>query len=166
MGFGYPAGIGAKFGNPDKEVIVVAGDGSFQMNMQEMAVAVLNDINVKVVILNNQYLGNVRQWQEMFYGKRYSYTCLAKRKKCPKWCNSPKRDTCPVYVPDFLKWAQSYGALGIRVTEKNDVEPALKEMLKTKNSVVLDVWTEIEENVFPMVPVGASLDNIITRMNG
>lgn len=166
MGFGYPAGIGAKFGNPDKEVIVVAGDGSFQMNMQEMAVAVLNDINVKVVILNNQYLGNVRQWQEMFYGKRYSYTCLAKRKKCPKWCNSPKRDTCPVYVPDFLKWAQSYGALGIRVTEKNDVEPALKEMLKTKNSVVLDVWTEVEENVFPMVPVGASLDNIITRMNG
>ncbi|MDR2666334.1 MAG: biosynthetic-type acetolactate synthase large subunit [Endomicrobium sp.] len=166
MGFGYPAGIGAKFGNPDKEVIVVAGDGSFQMNMQEMAVAVLNDIDVKVVILNNQYLGNVRQWQEMFYGKRYSHTCLAKRKKCPKWCNSPKRDTCPVYVPDFLKWAQSYGALGIRVTEKNDVEPALKEMLRTKNSVVLDVWTEIEENVFPMVPVGASLDNIITRMNG
>jgi len=166
MGFGYPAGIGAKFGNPDKEVIVVAGDGSFQMNMQEMAVAVLNDINVKVVILNNQYLGNVRQWQEMFYGKRYSHTCLAKRKRCQKWCNSPKRDTCPVYVPDFLKWAQSYGALGIRVTEKKDVEPALEEMLKTKNSVVLDVWIEMEENVLPMIPAGASLDSIIMRMNG
>ncbi|MDR1401244.1 MAG: biosynthetic-type acetolactate synthase large subunit [Endomicrobium sp.] len=166
MGFGYPAGIGAKFGNPDKEVVVVAGDGSFQMNMQEMAVAVLNDINVKVVILNNQCLGNVRQWQEMFYGKRYSHICLAKRKKCPKWCNTPRRDTCPVYIPDFLKWAQSYGALGMRVTEKKDVEPALKKMLGTKNSVVLDIWTEIEENVFPMVPAGASLDNIVTRMNG
>ncbi|MDR1511695.1 MAG: biosynthetic-type acetolactate synthase large subunit [Endomicrobium sp.] len=166
MGFGYPAGIGAKFGNLDKEVIVVAGDGSFQMNMQEMAVAMLNEINVKVVILNNQYLGNVRQWQEMFYGKRYSHTCLAKRKKCPKWCNLPKRDTCPVYVPDFLKWAQSYGALGIRVIEKREVEPALKEMLETKNSVVLDIWTEIEENVLPMVPAGASLDDVITRMSG
>jgi len=166
MGFGYPAAIGAKFGNPDKEVVVIAGDGSFQMNMQEMAVAALNDISVKVVILNNHYLGNVRQWQEMFYGKRYSHTCLAKRKECPKWCNSPKRGTCPVYVPDFVKWAQSYGVLGIRVTDKKDVEPALKKMLETKSSVVLDVWTEIEENVFPMVPAGASLDNIITRMNG
>jgi acetolactate synthase-1/2/3 large subunit len=166
MGFGYPAGIGAKFGNPDKEVIVVAGDGSFQMNMQEMAVAVLNEIGVKVVILNNQYLGNVRQWQQMFYGKRYSYSCLAKRKRCPKLCNTPNRDTCPVYVPDFVKWAQSYGALGMRVTDKKDVEPALKKMLAAKSSVVLDMWVEIEENVFPMVPAGASLDNIITRAGG
>ncbi|MDR0401407.1 MAG: hypothetical protein LBH27_00125, partial [Endomicrobium sp.] len=145
------------------EVIVIAGDGSFQMNMQEMAVAILNEIHVKVVILNNQYLGNVRQWQEMFYNSRYSYTCLAKRKKCPKWCNLTKRDNCPTYVPDFLKWAQSYGAVGIRVTNKKDVEPALKEMLKIKNSVVLDVLVEIEENVFPMVPAGASLDNIIVK---
>jgi len=166
MGFGYPAAIGAKFGNIDKEVILIAGDGSFQMNMQEMAVAVLNDINVKVVILNNQYLGNVRQWQEMFYGRRYSHTCLAERKGCPKWCNTPKRGKCPVYIPDFVKWAQSYGAVGIRVTDKKDVEPALKKMLETKNSVVVDVWTEIEENVFPMVPAGAALDNVIVRMNG
>lgn len=166
MGYGYPAGIGAKFGNPDKEVIVVAGDGSFQMNMQEMAVAVLNNVNVKVVILNNQYLGMVRQWQEMFYGKRYSQTCLARRKDCPPLCNMPSRDKCPVYVPDFVKWAESYGALGIRVTEKKDVEPALKKMLETKNSVVLDMWVEIEENVFPMVPAGSSLDDIIVRANG
>ncbi|MCA6070913.1 MAG: biosynthetic-type acetolactate synthase large subunit [Endomicrobium sp.] len=166
MGFGYPAGIGAKFGNPDKEVIVIAGDGSFQMNMQEMAVAILNDIDVKVAILNNQYLGNVRQWQEMFYGKRYSHSCLAKRKKCPKRCNTPSRDKCPVYVPDFVKWAESYGALGIRVTDKKDVAPALKKMLEAKASIVLDIWVEIEENIFPMVPAGASLDDIITRMNG
>lgn len=166
MGYGYPAGIGAKFGNMDKEVIVVAGDGSFQMNMQEMAVAMLNDVNVKVVILNNHYLGNVRQWQEMFYGKRYSHTCLKKRKDCPPLCNTPNRDTCPVYIPDFVKWADAYGALGIRVTEKKDVEPALRKMLETKNSVVLDIWVEIEENIFPMVPAGASLDDIMVRMNG
>jgi acetolactate synthase-1/2/3 large subunit len=165
MGFGYPAGLGAKIGNPDKEVIVIAGDGSFQMNMQEMAVSVLNEINVKVVILNNQYLGNVRQWQEMFYGKRYSQSCLARRNKCPRLCNKPDRATCPVYVPDFVKWAQSYDVLGIRVTEKKDVESALKKMLETKDSVVLDVWVEMEENIFPMVPAGSSLDDLITQMN-
>jgi acetolactate synthase-1/2/3 large subunit len=166
MGFGYPAGIGAKFGNPDKEVIVIAGDGSFQMNMQEMAVAILNRVNVKVVIINNQYLGNVRQWQEMFYGKRYSQVCLAKRPSCPPLCNTPDRAVCPVYVPDFVKWAESYGALGIRVTKKEEAESAVKKMLETKNSAVLDCWVEIEENIFPMVPAGASLDDIITRMNG
>lgn len=166
MGFGYPAGIGAKYGNKDKEVIVIAGDGSFQMNMQEMAIAVMNGINVKVVILNNQYLGNVRQWQEMFYGKRYSHTCLARRKDCPPLCNTPDRNKCPVYIPDFVKWADAYGALGIRVTEKKDVEKALKTMLETDNSVVIDFWVEIEENIFPMVPAGASLDEIMTRMNG
>ncbi|MCL2390333.1 MAG: biosynthetic-type acetolactate synthase large subunit [Endomicrobia bacterium] len=166
MGFGYPAGIGAKFGNPDKEVIVVAGDGSFQMNMQEMAIAVLNRVNVKTVILNNHYLGNVRQWQEMFYGKRYSHTCLSKRKDCPSLCNTPSRGKCPVYLPDFIKWAESYGVLGIRVTDKKDVEPAIKKMLEAKCPVVLDVWVEIEENIFPMVPAGASLDDIMVRMNG
>ncbi|MDR1522857.1 MAG: biosynthetic-type acetolactate synthase large subunit [Endomicrobium sp.] len=166
MGFGYPAAIGAKFGTINKEVIVIAGDGSFQMNMQEMAVAVLNNISVKVVILNNQYLGNVRQWQEMFYNKRYSHCCLAKRKNCPEWCNKPSRSLCPVYVPDFVKWANSYGVLGMRVTRKKDVKPALIKMLKEKSSVVLDMWIEIEENIFPMVPNGASLDEIITRMNG
>ncbi|MCL1972312.1 MAG: biosynthetic-type acetolactate synthase large subunit [Endomicrobia bacterium] len=166
MGYGFPAGLGAKFGNMDKEVIVIAGDGSFQMNMQEMAVSMLNKANVKVVILNNQYLGMVRQWQQMFYEKHYSHTCLAKRKGCPDLCNTPDRDKCPVYLPDFVKWAESYGALGIRVQSKKDIEPALKKMLETDNSVVLDIWTEIEENVFPMVPAGASLDDIITRMNG
>ncbi|MDR2399460.1 MAG: biosynthetic-type acetolactate synthase large subunit [Endomicrobium sp.] len=166
MGFGYPAAIGAKFGNPNKEVIAIAGDGSFQMNMQEMAVAVLNNIDVKVIILNNQYLGNVRQWQEMFYSKRYSHSCLAKRKECPKWCNTPNRAVCPVYIPDFVKWAESYGVLGIRVTDKKDVELALKKMLETKGSVVIDMWVEIEENIFPMIPAGASLDDMIIRMNG
>ncbi|MDR0977859.1 MAG: biosynthetic-type acetolactate synthase large subunit [Endomicrobium sp.] len=165
MGFGYPAAIGAKFGNPDKEVIVIAGDGSFQMNMQEMAVAVLNNADVKVVILNNQYLGNVRQWQEMFYGKRYSYTCLAKRKECPSWCNTPNRGSCPVYIPDFVKWAESYGVLGMRVARKEDVEPSLEKMIETKGCAVVDVLVEMEEDIFPMVPSGASLDEMITGIN-
>jgi acetolactate synthase-1/2/3 large subunit len=166
MGFGYPAGIGAKFGNPNKEVIVVAGDGSFQMNMQEMATAVLNEINVKVVILNNQYLGNVRQWQEMFYGKRYSYSCLAKRKICPAYCNTPNRDICPAYIPDFVKWAESYGVFGMRVTCKEDVEPALRKMLEANSSVVLDVQVEIEENIFPMAHIETSLVDVSTRISG
>ncbi|GHT52991.1 hypothetical protein AGMMS49990_10010 [Endomicrobiia bacterium] len=166
MGFGFPAGIGAKFGNPDKEVIVITGDGSFQMSMQEMAVVVSNDINIKVVIFNNQYFGNVRQWQEMFYNKRYSHSCLARRKGCPEWCNSPSEDKCPVYIPDFVKWAESYGVLGMRVTRKKDVEPALKKMLEIKAPVVLDIRVEREENIFPMVPVGASLDDMLIRMNG
>jgi acetolactate synthase-1/2/3 large subunit len=101
----------------------------------------------------------------MFYGKRYSYSCLARRKKCPQLCNTPNRATCPVYVPDFVKWAESYGVLGIRVTDKKDVESALKKMFEAKSSVVLDVCVEMEENIFPMVPAGASLDDVITRMS-
>ncbi|MDR3112397.1 MAG: acetolactate synthase large subunit, partial [Elusimicrobiota bacterium] len=166
MGFGFPAAIGAKFANPQKEVISIAGDGSFQMNMQEMAVSILNDIRIKTIIINNQYLGNVRQWQQMFYGKRYSQSCLSKRIECPPLCNTPNRNTCPVYVPDFVKWAQSYDALGIRISKKEEVVPALKQMLESKNSVVIDAWVEIEENVFPMVPAGKSLDDILIRMNG
>ncbi|MDR2860511.1 MAG: biosynthetic-type acetolactate synthase large subunit [Elusimicrobiota bacterium] len=166
MGFGYPAGIGAKFGNPDKEVVVITGDGSFQMNMQEMAVAILNKVNVKVIIINNQFLGMVRQWQQMFYDKRYSNSCLAKNKNCPPKCNMPDRNKCPVYVPDFVKWAESYGALGIRITKKEEVESAIKKMLETKNSVVLDALVEQEENVFPMVPAGAGLDEMLMRFHG
>jgi acetolactate synthase-1/2/3 large subunit len=166
MGFGYPAAIGAKFANPDKEVIAIAGDGSFQMNMQEMAVAILNEVNVKVIIINNQYLGNVRQWQQMFYNKNYSNSCLARRKDCDPLCNTPNRNKCPVYVPDFVKWAQSYGAVGLRITKKEEVEKTLKQMIETDKSVVIDAWVEIEENVLPIVPAGKSLDEFIARFNG
>jgi len=166
MGFGFPAGIGAKAAFPNKQVVVIAGDGSFQMNVQELATAVMNEIDVKIIVFNNHYLGNVRQWQEMFYGKRYSSTCLSKRKDCPPVCNSPSRDKCPVYLPDFVKLAQAYGAAGIRINKKGEVESAIKKMLETPGTVVIDAWVEQETNVFPMVPPNASLDDIMIRMNG
>ena len=141
MGFGFPAAIGAKLGRPEKTVFNIAGDGSIQMNIQELGTCVANKINVKVAILNNGYLGMVRQWQELFYKRRYSYT--------------------PITSPDFVKLAESYGALGIRVTKKEDVRPALKKAIETDNTVFIDFHVEEEENVYPMVPAGEAINNIL-----
>lgn len=144
MGYGFPAAIGAKVGCPDKQVFDIAGDGSIQMNIQELATAVNNKINVKVAILNNCYLGMVRQWQELFYKRRYSYTEL---------CN-----------PDFVKLAESYGAVGLRATKKEEVRPAIDKALSTDNVVFIDFHIEPEENVFPMVPAGEAIDRMIGGM--
>ena len=141
MGFGFPAAIGAKLGRPEKIVFDVAGDGSIQMNIQELATCVENKINVKVAILNNGYLGMVRQWQELFYKRRYSYT--------------------PITSPDFVKLAESYGAVGIRVTKKEEVKPALQRAIETDNTVFIDFHVEEEENVYPMVPAGEAINNIL-----
>ncbi|MFH2068617.1 MAG: biosynthetic-type acetolactate synthase large subunit [Candidatus Omnitrophota bacterium] len=146
MGFGFPAAIGAKFGCPDHVVFDIAGDGSFQMNIQELTTAVINRIPVKVAILNNCYLGMVRQWQELFYNKRYSGTHLG---------------SCP----DFARIAEAFGAKGRRVTRPEEVEGALRESLKeTELPFVMDFRIEQEENVFPMVPAGASLDEMISGL--
>jgi acetolactate synthase-1/2/3 large subunit len=142
MGFGFPAAIGAKLGKPEKIVFDIAGDGSFQMNIQEIATAVNNKVGVKVAILNNGYLGMVRQWQQLFYKKRYSGTDL-----------SPN--------PDFVKIAEAYGAVGMRVSEKDEVEDALRKAISVDGPVILDFLVEREENVFPMVPAGARLDEVI-----
>jgi len=141
MGFGFPAAMGAKIGCPDKEVIDIAGDGSIQMNVQELATCVSNKINVKVLILNNGYLGMVRQWQDLFYNKRYSYTAI--------------------YNPDFVKLAESYGAVGIRAIKKEEVRPAIEKALSIDNTVFIDVHIEPEENVYPMVPAGEAIDKMI-----
>ncbi len=141
MGFGFPAAIGAKVGCPDKTVIDIAGDGSIQMNIQELGTCVCNKINVKVAILNNGYLGMVRQWQELFYKKRYSQVCITS--------------------PDFVKLAESYGAVGIKVTKKEEVRPAIEKALETENTVFIDFHIEPEENVFPMVPAGEAINRII-----
>ena len=143
MGYGFPAAIGAKIGKPKMPVFDIAGDGSIQMNIQELATAVINKIPVKVAILNNCCLGMVRQWQELFYKKRYSYTTLC--------------GTCP----DFVKLAESYGAVGIRVTKKSEVRHAIDNALKTDNVVFLDFHVEQEENVFPMVPAGEAINRMI-----
>jgi len=142
MGYGFPASLGVKIGLPDRLVFDVSGDGSFQMNCQELATAVQNNIDVKVAIINNGYLGMVRQWQELFYNRRYSNTRLG-------------------YLPDFVKFAESYNAKGIRVTKKSEVEDAIKEAIKYDGPVLIDFRVEEEENVFPMVPAGEPLTNIL-----
>ena len=155
MGFGFPAAIGAKLGNPKKIVIDIAGDGSFQMNIQELATAVVNNINVIVAILNNSYLGMVRQWQHMFYKGRYSASQL--------YTQPDNRFQCP--IPDFVKVAQAYNAVGYRVTKKEEVIPTLKKAIKIKDKpVIIDFVVDKEENVFPMVPAGAALDEVITSL--
>ncbi len=147
MGYGFPAAIGAKVGQPDKIVFDIAGDGSIQMNIQELATAVLSKIHVKIAILNNCYLGMVRQWQELFYKKRYSHTYL---------------NTCN--CPDMVKVAEGYGAVGIRITKKKDVKKAIEKALKTPNTVIMDFMIEEEENVMPMVPTGEAIDRMIGGM--
>jgi acetolactate synthase-1/2/3 large subunit len=141
MGFGFPAAMGAKVGCPDRIVFDLAGDGSIQMNIQELATCVANKINVKVAILNNGYLGMVRQWQELFYKKRYSYTAI--------------------YNPDFVRLAESFGATGIRVSKKEEVRPALEKAIGIENTVFIDFQIEPEENVYPMVPAGEAIDKMI-----
>lgn len=143
MGFGFPAAIGAKIARPDRPVVDIAGDGSIQMNIQELGTAVQYKLPVIICILNNQFLGMVRQWQSLFYEGRYSFTDIS-------------------HQPDFIKVAEAYGAIGIRVTEMKDVEPALKRALESTDCpVVIDFWVEREADVFPMVPPGGSLSNML-----
>ena len=142
MGYGFPAAIGAQLAHPNKLVIDIAGDGSIQMNIQELATAVINKLPVKVAILNNHYLGMVRQWQELFYNERYSYTHLE-------------------VIPDFVKIAEAYGAVGLRATKPSEVEPVLKEAFKTKRTVFMDFLVHWKEKVYPMVPAGAPIDHML-----
>jgi len=143
MGYGFPAAIGAQVACPDRVVFDIAGDGSIQMNIQELTTAVNNKLPVKIAILNNGYLGMVRQWQEMFYDKNYAGTVLDDN-------------------PDFIKLAEGYGALGILIEKKKDVVPALKKALKYKGPVLMDFRIAREENVWPMVPSGVSIKQMIS----
>lgn len=142
MGFGLPAAIGAQIACPDKLVVDVAGDGSIQMNIQEMAVAVQCCLPVKVVVLNNSYLGMVRQWQELFYEKRYACTHMD-------------------HAPDFVKLAEAYGAVGLRATKPEEVESVLKEGLSIAQPVIMDFRVDKEESVYPMVPAGAPITEML-----
>lgn len=161
MGFGFPAAIGAKLGNPAKDVISINGDGGIQMNIQEMATAVVYELPVVICIFNNGYLGNVRQWQEMFFDKRYAGTCLRYRKSCQKTCSNPTVH-CPEYVPDFIQLAKSYGAWAVRVWKYEDIEYALKEAKNRKKvPSVIEFMIEREENVLPIVPPGSPVCDMI-----
>jgi len=142
MGFGFPAAIGAQVACPDRLVVDVAGDGSIQMNIQELATAVQYKLPVKVVILNNRYLGMVRQWQELFYGKRYTATDMK-------------------HAPDFAKLAESYGALGLKATKPREGEAVLRQGLDSPGPAFMDFWVAREEGVYPMVPAGASITEML-----
>ena len=163
MGFGLPAAIGAKIGRPEMPVVSINGDGGFQMNEQELATAVCQELPITIVVLNNSYLGNVRQWQEMFYGGRYSCTCLCKRKSCARWCSDPTA-SCPPYVPDFVKLAESFGIEGIRVTEKSQLADAFARAKATGNRpTLIEVIIEREADILPMVPGGNALSEMVTE---
>ncbi len=142
MGYGLPAAIGAQIAYPDKTVIDVAGDASIQMNIQELMTAVANRLPVKILILNNQYMGMVRQWQEFFYEKNYAHTNMEAQ-------------------PDFVKLAEAYGADGYRITNNDELKTVLPKALTSGNATIIDVIVEREENVYPMVPAGASLDDML-----
>lgn len=161
MGYGFPAAIGAKLANPEKEVICIAGDGGIQMNIQEMATAVALELPLIICIFNNGYLGNVRQWQEMFFDKRYSSTCLKYRRRCNRDCQN-KDICCPKYTPDFIKLAESYDAKGIRVEKVEEVEAAFRQAREnTLTPTVIEFIIEREANVLPIVPGGKALNEMI-----
>jgi acetolactate synthase-1/2/3 large subunit len=140
MGFALPAAIGAKFGAPDRTVVAIIGDGGFQMTLQELGTIMQSKVNVKIIILNNSFLGMVRQWQELFNDRRYS--------------------SVDIKSPDFVMLARSYGIDGQCVTERKDLRNALHEMLTNDNAHLLEVKVGKENNVFPMVPQGCSVSEI------
>lgn len=143
MGFALPAAIGAKLAQHNKTVIAVAGDGGFQMNLQELGTIMQNKLDVKIIILNNQFLGMVRQWQQMFFDKRYSFTAFES--------------------PDFVALAKSYQIQGKKVTHYTELQDALETMLTSKGAFLLEVMVETQENVFPMIPTGAAVSEIRLR---
>ena len=163
MGFGFPAAIGAKIANREKDVVCISGDGGMQMNIQEMATAVTQGANVTVCVLNNYYLGMVRQMQQLFYGKRYIATCLRRRPGCPRDCKGPN-PACPPYTPDFVKLAESYGAYGIRVDKEEDIDAAFAEAKKhTDAPTIIEFMISTDELVLPMVKGGNPMSEMILK---
>lgn len=163
MGFGFPASIGAKFANPDKVVVCIDGDGSFQMTMTELATAVHEGVKVIIIVINNYFLGMVRQWQELFYKERFSASNLT-----TNGADTKKDGFAPAgsldYIPNFVKLVDAYGLKGVRIFKNEEVEGAIKQALESKQSFLIEAMISPEEKVFPMVPAGAGLDDIIVDM--
>ena len=144
MGYGFPAALGAQIAFPDRQVIAFVGDGGFQMTAQELATAVQYGTNTKVVVMNNNSLGMVRQWQELFYARNYSHVDM-------EW------------NPDFVKLAEAYGAVGLRARHPSELVPILERGLATPGVVVMDIIVEIEENVYPMIPPGGGICDMVLK---
>ena len=161
MGYGFPGAIGAQLGNPDTPVIAISGDGGMQMNIQEFATAVGQELPLILCVFNNNYLGMVRQWQKLFYGKRYSMTCLRARKSCEGKCGTPECE-CPPYTPDFVKLAESYGTKGIRVFKPEEIKEAFEEARKnTKTPTLIEFIMDPEDLVYPMIKPGGTLEEML-----
>jgi acetolactate synthase-1/2/3 large subunit len=141
MGFGLPAAMGAKLGIKDREVVLFVGDGGIQMTIQELGTIAQENLPVKIVIMNNHFLGMVRQWQELFFEKRYSFT--------------------EIFSPDYVKVADAYGIPGQMINNRENLGNALKTMLDAKGPYLLEIFVEKEDNIFPMVPAGASVSDIL-----
>lgn len=159
MGFGFPGAVGAQIGNPEKTVIAISGDGGMQMNIQEFATAVLEELPLILCVFNNTYLGMVRQWQKLFYGKRYSMTDLMSGAATRRGDERP-----PKYTPDFVKLAESYGAKGMRVEKMEDIRPAFEQAKKNRELKVptlIEFMLDPEELVYPMVKPGGTLEEMI-----
>lgn len=169
MGFGLPAAIGAQLGNPDKRVVCIAGDGGVQMTIQELATAVQLELPITLVIINNGFLGMVRQMQQFFHDKNYYGTCLRKRKSCEGKCNfdgSNIPECCPPYTPDFIRLAESYGAYGIRVTDEDKLSDAFEEAKKNTDApTIIEILIDFKDVVLPMVQGGKALDNMLLETN-
>jgi len=144
MGFGFPAAMGAKFAKPNDLVIAVCGDGSFQMNFQELATAVENNMDLKIIVFNNQHHGMVRQWQTMFFESNYS---------------SSKFEV----LPDFVKLAQAFGAKGIKAERPEELEPTLKEGINTEGVVLMEIVVDPTEMVYPMITPGGAMNDMIMQ---
>jgi Thiamine pyrophosphate-requiring enzymes [acetolactate synthase, pyruvate dehydrogenase (cytochrome), glyoxylate carboligase, phosphonopyruvate decarboxylase] len=161
MGYGLPAAIGAKLADPKREVLAICGDGGIQMNIQELATAVIYELPIIICVMNNGYLGNVRQWQELFYGRRYAGTCMRQQKSRAWTCGTETE-----YTPDFVRLAESYGARGYRVKRQEEVREVLlsgKEETRVPTLLEFIIWEE--ENVLPIVPPGKPLWDMITGMH-
>jgi acetolactate synthase I/II/III large subunit len=161
MGFGLPAAMGASLGCPGRTVAVISGDGSIQMNIQELATCTLNGIPVKIIVLNNSCLGMVRQWQELFYDSRFSKTCLKERPECRASCSGHRPDCPNSYWPDFVRLAEANGMPGFRASRPDEVDDVLKRGFETDGPVLMEFRVKKIENVFPMVPGGKPINHIL-----
>lgn len=162
MGYGLPAAMGAAMAFPDRMVVSISGDGSIQMNIQELATCAINKIPVKIAVLNNSYLGMVRQWQDLFWEKRYSSTCLKRGPDCPKNCTGPRKECPQLYLPDFVKVAEANGVKGFRAVKPTEVDSVLEEGLKVEGPALMEFMVRKVENVYPMVPAGKSINEILS----
>lgn len=161
MGYGLPGAVGAQIGNPDSTVIAISGDGGMQMNIQEFATAVLEELPLILCVFNNTYLGMVRQWQKLFYGKRYSMTNLRSGAASRRAADDENFEY-PEYTPNFIKLAESYGAVGIRVEKKEDIEPAFRAALENKHRpTIIEFMIDPEDLVYPMIKPGGTLEELI-----